>query len=390
MSIRDKFKKINLLERKIDLNTVITSELCAKVEYKRLAIHIAATYISQAISKCEIKFYEDAQENNKSLEYYLFNVSPNRNECSSQFLNKLVYKLLTEPDGVLVITSNEKLYIAESFQREARPMSGDIFRSVSLENLSLNKTYQRDEVMYFKLEDENIKKLIDSMYRDYGKAIDSALSSYLKNNSKKYKMKIEADKIFGKKVEDAYKEILSDQVKSFVEADGGVFPEYKGYTLTEFNEKNGQDSPNNLIELRKDVFEITGSGYKIPKAMMEGNINNVKDVVNVFITFAVAPIATLIGDVITKDLYTYQEWMKGNRAVVDTSTIPFQSILDAADSISKLIANTVVNPNEARKILGLDNINEDFMNQYFITKNNSKAEDVMNGIIDGQGGSGKE
>lgn len=389
MGLTGKIK--NFFEKKIDLSVAVSvSDMATKAAYKALAIHIAATYISQAISKCEVKFYSNDKENNKSLEYYLFNVAPNKNECSSQFLNKLVYKILTEPDGVLVITSNGKLYIAESFQRQAYPMLGDVFSSVELENLSLHRTYKRDEVMHFKLEDENVKSLIDSMYQDYGKAIDSALSAFLKNNNEKYKMKISADKIFGKSVEDAYKEIISKQVKEFVNADGGVFPEYKGYELVDFKSGNSQSSTNSVIELRKDIFEITGSAYKIPKSMMEGNINNVKDVVNTFITFAVTPIATLIGDVITKDLYTFDEWKKGSKAMVDTSTIPFQSILDAADSISKLIANTVVNPNEARKILGLDNIDKDFMEQYFITKNNSKAEDVMNGLIDGKSESGKE
>ncbi len=389
MGVKRKLK--NFFEKKIDLSVAVSvSDIATKATYKSLAIHIAATYISQAISKCEVKFYTDSGENNKSLEYYLFNIAPNINECSSQFLNKLVYKILTDPDGVLVITSNGKLYIAESFQRQEYPITGDVFTSVELENLSLHRTYTRNEVMYFKLEDENVKSLVDSMYQDYGKAIDSALSAFLNNNSEKYKMKISADKIFGKDVEKAYKEILSKQIKEFVSADGGVFPEYKGYELINFKNGNSQSSTNSLIELRKDIFEITGSAYKIPKSMMEGNINNVKEVVNTFITFAVTPIATLIGDVITKDLYTFDEWKKGYRAVVDTSTIPFQSILDAADSISKLIANTVVNPNEARKILGLDYINKDFMEQYFITKNNSKAEDVMNGLIDGKSESGKE
>lgn len=381
----------NFFERKIELNGVIaTSDITAKAAYKRLAVHIAATYISQAISKCEIKFYKNGKEDNKCLEYYLFNVAPNKNECSSQFINKLVYKLLTDPDGVLVITSNDKIYITETFQRTAYPMLGDTFSSISLENFSMNRTYKRDEVMYFKLEDENIKSLIDSTYQDYGKAIDSALSAFLKNNSDKYKMKIEADKIFDRDVQKAYKEILAEQIKTFVNADGGVFPEYKGYTLTKFDDKSGQASTTNLIELRKDTFDIVGNAYKIPKSMMEGNINNLKEVVNTFITFAVTPVTTLIGDVITRDLYTFEEWQQGSRAVVDTSTIPFQSILDAADGISKLISNTVINPNEARKILGLDYIDKDFMKQYFVTKNNSKAEDVMNGLIDGKSESGKE
>ena len=50
-----------------------------------------------------------------------------------------------------------------------------------------------------------------------------------------------------------------------------------------------------------------------------------------------------------------------------------------------LIGNTICNPGEVRELIGLGPINEEFMKQFFVTKNNSKVEDVMNGIIDGGG-----
>lgn len=65
---------------------------------------------------------------------------------------------------------------------------------------------------------------------------------------------------------------------------------------------------------------------------------------------------------------------------IDTSQIPFNSILENADQASKLIANTICNPDEVRNLFGFDDINEDFSKSYFITKNNSKAEDVMNNV----------
>ena len=106
------------------------------------------------------------------------------------------------------------------------------------------------------------------------------------------------------------------------------------------------------------------------------------EVVKAFITFAVEPVAKVIDDVLTGNCFDFAEWQQGSRAVVDTSQIPYSSIVENASNVGTLIANTILNPNEARGMFGLDAIDEEFMEQFFITKNNSKAEDVMNGVID--------
>lgn len=375
--------KLNrFLDDKVDAaQTVDVGEIATKAAYEALAVHIAASYISKALCKCEIKFYETGKENNKLYEYYLLNVAPNNNQCSSQFINDLVYKILTEPDGALVITSDEKLFIADSFQREPYPMKEDIFKSVTIENLTLNRSYKASEVMYFKLENENVKHLIDLMYQDYGTVISYAVDSFLKSHSKHYKMKIDADNINGMSASEYYKKYLTKQLKEFLKTDIGAFPEYRGYSLEEMKTEGQPGSGDEIVSFRKDIFEVAGSAYNIPKAMMDGNMNNIKDVVNSFITFACAPVATLIGDVITKALYPYEKWTNGNYARVDITAIPYQSIMDMATGAGTLIGNTILKPNEVRKVLGFDMEDEEFLNTFFVTKNNSKADDVMKGIV---------
>lgn len=379
-----KEKLINFLEKRTTSAQIknISCDASQQLAFKALAVKIAVSYIANAISKCEIKFFDKGKKTKNSYEYYAWNIKPNDNQSGSQFINKLVTKMLTEPDGALVIQSNGKMFVADEFQRQSYPFNGDVFSGIRIESLCLNKTCAADEVLYFKLEDENITQLIDALYVDYGKAISYALQSFLKVNGQKYKLKIHSDKIGDKTFNQYYEETLKEQLKSFIQGTDGIYPENNGFELTEFKVGNQTKNCDDLVKLRKDMFQIAGQAYKIPMSMMEGNINNMSEVVKAFITFAVEPVAKVIDDVLTGNCFDFAEWQQGSRAVVDTSQIPYSSIVENSSNVGTLIANTILNPNEARGMFGLDAIDEEFMEQFFITKNNSKAEDVMDGVID--------
>lgn len=359
-------------------------KIATQLSYKILAVHVAASYIANAISKCDIKIYrkkEEIKDNNA----YRLNIEPNQNQNGSQFWNKVAMKMLTNQDGALVIKSGDKLYAADSFHVDKRPFLGNLYSSIVIDNLSLSKEYAESEVLHFQLEDENVINLIDAMYADYGKAISYAVNSFLKVNSQKYKLKVETDKIGDLKFEDYYKQYLEASMKSFIESDNGVYPESKGTNLESMKTELSTKDSSDLINLRNDMFLIAGQAYKIPASMMTGNINNIQDVVKAFITFAVEPVAKLIADEINRKFYGYEGYTSDTYVKVDTRTINYLSIVECAQVAQTLIGNTICNPGEVRELIGLGPINEEFMKQFFVTKNNSKVEDVMNGIIDGGG-----
>ena len=124
--------------------------------------------------------------------------------------------------------------------------------------------------------------------------------------------------------------------------------------------------------------------------MMAGNINNMKEIISAFITFAVEPIATLISDEIKRKFFGYSGYMDDVEVKVDTSTIPYISILDNATNAAALIQNTLFNSNEVREILGAIPGEEEILNKFFVTKNNSLAEDVLNGTAGEETTNGKE
>lgn len=389
LKIRDFFGKKN----NVITSDFIEQEVITQMSYKLLAVHIAASYIANAISKCEIKIFKKENEKiklQKDVTGYRLNVEPNNNQSGSQFWNKVAMKMLTNKDGALVIVSNEKLYVADSFHVDKKPFLENEYSAIVIDDFSSNKKYVESEVMHFQLEDKNVNELIDSMYADYGEAISYAVKSFLQSNGQKYKLQIENDKVGDQKFEDYYKEKVEKSLEKFVKSPNGIYIQFPGNQLDTMNvSKNIKDSAD-VIKLRNDIFEVVAHAYKIPISMMAGNINNMKEIISAFITFAVEPIATLISDEIKRKFFGYSGYMDDVEVKVDTSTIPYISILDNATNAAALIQNTLFNSNEVREILGAIPGEEEILNKFFVTKNNSLAEDVLNGTAGEETTNGKE
>lgn len=92
-----KEKLINFLEKRTTSAQIknISCDASQQLAFKALAVKIAVSYIANAISKCEIKFFDKGKKTKNSYEYYAWNIKPNDNQSGSQFINKLVTKMLT-------------------------------------------------------------------------------------------------------------------------------------------------------------------------------------------------------------------------------------------------------------------------------------------------------
>ena len=176
-----------------------------------------------------------------------------------------------------------------------------------------------------------------------------------------------------------YEEVISKQLKDFVENNNAVYVQYKGYDLQDISPSNTKDS-SDFRNLRKEMFEIVAQAFQIPVSLMLGNITNMNEIVKVFLTFCIDPIADMISEEITrKTSGGYLNWSKGNYVKVDTSTINHIDILDVAEKADKLIASGTCCIDEVRGIIGFDKLNTEFSKQHFITKNYDTVENRLIG-----------
>lgn len=381
MSIKTWFMDF-LGNAKNDKGEIIESVIEEKVQeiyYKELAIQTAITLIANAIAKCEIKVYEKNREV-KNETYYTLNISPNKNENSSQLWHKSIEKMIYDNESIIIEVGNS-LYCASSYSVEEYPILGNLYKGVVIGNLQLNKTFKSEEVFRLKLNNAHIKKLIDGLYEQYGELMSYAAKNYKKSNGTKYKLILDQVKASDEKFQETYREVVQKQLKDFIENDNAVYPQYKGYDLQDVSSTANKDS-SDFRNLRKEMFEIVAQAFQIPVSLMLGNITNMNEITKTFLTFCIDPIADMISEEITrKTSGNYDNWVKGNYIKVDTSTINHIDILDVAEKADKLIASGTCCIDEVREIIGFDKLGTEFSQKHFITKNYDTVENRLIGDV---------
>jgi len=367
---------------KNDKGEVIESVIEEKVQeiyYKELAIQTAITLIANAIAKCEIKVYKKNKEI-KDKDYYTLNISPNKNENSSQLWHKAIEKMVYDNESI-IIEINDNLYCADSYSVDEYPILGNLYKGVVIGNIQLNKTFKSDEILRLKLNNSHIKHLIDGLYEQYGELMSYAAKNYKKSNGTKYKLILDQVKASDEKFQETYREVIQKQLKSFIENENAVYPQYKGYDLQDVSPTANKDS-SDFRNLRKEMFEIVAQAFQIPVSLMLGNITNINDIVKIFLTFCIDPIADMISEEITrKTSIDYDNWAKGNYVKVDTSTINHIDILDVAEKVDKLIASGPLCIDDIRELLGMQPLNTEFSRQHWITKNYDTVENRLIGDV---------
>lgn len=373
-------KKVTLAELKSELS-VVAQNAAQQVYFKELGLQIAISYIANTISKCEFKVYEKGEEVHNEL-YYMLNVNPNPNQNSSQFLNALVTRYYRKGEALVFPDSKRnRLYVADGFSLEEKPLSENIFCDISIENEALRRKYKASDVFYFKLDDVNIKRLIDGAFEQYSTVMQSAIDGFIRRNGKKYKLILDQYKAGDPEFAKLYEEVIKKQLETFVKNSNAVYPQFKGTSLEEFDKTaaGNYGSSADVIAIRKEMFDVVAQAFKIPLSMMYGNITNINDMINMFLTFTIDPLADMIGEEITRKMYPFSTWKNGNYVKVDTSCISHVDILDVADKVDKAISSGVVCVDEVRKRLDMQPYGDEFGKMRFVTRNYAMLDEVLKG-----------
>lgn len=372
----------SFLEKKIKMAdiSVIAETAAGQIYFKELALQIAISYIANTISKCEFKVYERGKEVHDEL-YYMLNVNPNPNQNSSQFLNALVTQYFRHKDGALVYpdTRRNRLYVADGFSIDEKPLAENVFDNVCIETETLTRKFKASEVFYFRLDDVRIKSLIDGAFGEYNKVMQSAIDAFLRRNGKKYKLAMEQYRAGDPEFVRIYETMLKKQLEAFVKNANAVYPQFKGMSLDEFSNttQSGLGNASDVIDIRKEMFETVAQAFKIPLAMMYGNITSINDMINMYLTFAIDPLADMIGEEITRKMYPFAAWKRGSYVKVDTSCISHVDILDVADKVNQAIASGVVCVDDMRDRIGKPPLDNELGKMHFVTRNYATPEEIL-------------
>lgn len=352
------------------------SEESTKLAIEEFAINVAINLIAGCISKCEFKTYLENKEV-KEDEYYMWNVEPNKNQNSSEFIQEFIYKLLYRNE-VLIVEVNNQLIIADSFYQNEYALIENVFENVTRKDFTFNRKFKMSEVLYFKNSNKDIKALISNLNNGYRELLEMAIGKYKRSGGRKGIVDLESAARGTEKEKSDIDDLFNKRFKRYFESENAVLTLPKGVKYTENNGEGSKKSTSEMVDIQnltKEIFNRVGQGFKIPPALMSGDIADVDKVTNNFLTFGVDPIVDLISEEINRKRYG-KAVLKGSRVEIDTTCIKHIDIFSVAEKIDKLISTGMYSIDGLLEKVGEVPLGTEWSEKHWITKNYSEISQI--------------
>ena len=351
------------------INQKLEAEKC-KLAIEDFSIQMAINMLAGLIAKCEFCTYIKGKKK-KADEYYLWNVEPNVNQNSSQFMQELISRLLFFNEA-LVVEVGGQLIIAEDFTQNEYAVYPNSFTGVTRGTLKFDKTFYMPDVLYFKLNNQDIRALLSQLMDGYSDLLNMAVRKYKRAGGRKGVAKIDRTNGGDKKFQEQLKNLFNHKFKAYFEAENAVVDLPKG---VEYQEITGEGSKKSTSEVKdisditKEAMSRTAQAFRMPPALLQGDIADMEKVVDELLTVCVDPLADLIQTEINRKRYGKTAFLAGTYLRVDTTCIKHIDIFSIANQADKLISDSIYNVDEIREKIGDAPLNTWWSKQYVRTKN---------------------
>lgn len=190
-------------------------ELIAETYYKELALRKSISMLSGSLTNTEFRTYEKNVEVKENT-YYSFNISPNINSNKYDFCFKLIDKLIRDKE-VLVILLNDQFFIVDSFEKQKYTLKDWIFYDIKIDDYDLTNKFYMKDVFYFRLNDEKISGLINSINDNYSQIFALAQNSYVQNKLRKVIVNFDSTFNMRDMGDNELQKLINELIKPFVE-----------------------------------------------------------------------------------------------------------------------------------------------------------------------------
>ncbi|WP_051539877.1 phage portal protein [Clostridium ihumii] len=346
----------------------ISSNIKAEIFYKEFAIQSCISIITNALVLAEFETYERGKPIKKN-NYYLFNVEPNINQNATEFWMQVVSNLVYENE-CLIVQLNEQLFVADSFNHSEYVYYEDIYKNVVVRGYTLRELFKESDVIYLKLNDANIKKVIDGLYDDYSKLLGVSMASFRKANGTKGILEIQGQAPIQGPAKENFDRLMEKDFKKYLEADNAVLPLSNTYKFNETNKNStiNKDS-RDVRAVINDIIDFVAAAFHVPAGVIKGDIAGVEGQTDNFLMFCINPIAKLITSEINRKMYGKENFIDRTYVKMDTQRIrnvDISNISKAADLLFRIGVNSI---DDNLELLGKEPLNETWSKEHYVTKN---------------------
>ena len=341
-------------------------------QLRDMSFWICANMIANAVGRCEFRTFRGGKEI-REREHYLWNVEPNVNQNSTAFLHKMVAKLLVDNETLVISTRQREGYdalvVADSWlQNGDYPSRQNEYINVQVGDVSYEKTFREREVLHLKLNHINVKPVLDGLYGAYWRLISAAMKRYEWDKGQHWKVHVGQLASGAEDFTENFSRMIEQQVKTFLDSNGAILPEFDGYAYTNEGGKANVELADIQAQM-KDVLGFTAKALQIPAVLVDGSIQGTEDAQGRFLTGCIDPICDQLQEEINRKRYGYDRMRAGDYLRVDTSSIRHFDMFANAANVEKLVGSGAFTINDVLRSAGLPTIPEPWADEHYMTKN---------------------
>lgn len=360
-------------------------------QLRDMSFWICANMIANAVGRCEFRTFRDGKEI-REREHYLWNVEPNVNQNSTAFLHKLVAKLLTDGEALVISTRQREGYdalvVADSWLPNGDyPSRQNEYINVQVGDVSYEKTFREREVLHLKLNHINVKPVLDGLYGAYWRLISAAMKRYEWDKGQHWKVHVDQLASGAEDFTENFTRMIEQQVKTFLDSNSAILPEFDGYAYTNEGGKVNVDLADIQAQM-KDVLGFTAKALQIPAVLVDGSIQGTEDAQGRFLTGCIDPICDQLQEEINRKRYGYDRMRAGDYLRVDTSSIRHFDMFANAANVEKLVGSGAFTINDVLRSAGLPTIPEPWADEHYMTKNIAALGAETTALGGAEGGNG--
>ncbi|GGC84316.1 phage portal protein [Enterococcus wangshanyuanii] len=365
-------------------------------KYKQYALNVCISRIANTISLCDFQTYVNGKKEQGD-NWWLFNYEPNKNQNKTDFIFDLIYQMIFNyEDGALVIQSKEgNLIVATDFIVEKYSFEQNIYKNITLPGgYQLKRSLKEEDVLHFKLNNGKVKEIIDSVYEDYGKLINGTIRNYNRGNAIKLKLMIgtafeqfktkmveNPDGTISTEYDEILDEIFTERFKAIFSDKDSLTPMEEGLSLDKIeaapgNTKSGAVTTRDITSTFEDILNMTADAMGIPRGIIKGDVADNEGLNNKYIDDAIRPIAGILQFEINRKLYRKELVLKGTKMKIQTNVIYTHDPVAFANAAEAYLRIGVYSPNDILLKLGEEPIDQDWANEYYVTKNYQNAKEA--------------
>lgn len=362
-------------------------EAAAEVQMRRLAMAACINMTGNALALSVFRTYAGGDEV-QGEDFYTLNVRPNPNQSAAEFWRAVVAEMMMHGEALVIsqkTAGREALWLADGFAPvdDANPFAANRWQVTSVGGKSLNRVFAEKDVLHFKPGAMDVRAPLAALCGSYARLMDSVQKDMRWRLGKHYKAKIDRMAQGTEDFNEKFRQMLEKQIKPALTNDITVLPQFEGYEYSDLaTEKTGKGTMSDLgreyRNLCNDILEMTAIAYAMPPVLLLGKVADSKDAFARWMTEAIDPLAETIADEINHKSFGAGAYLAGKKLVVDTSGIQHFDIFSNADHIAKLVGSGW-SYNDILRIIGGAEVDEDWANQHFFTKNNEAVSALKGG-----------